>query len=187
MPGTLTNYEQETIINFNKAEDIVTEANHQPDGFFCHACLIDKPASEASPDPRYCQWCYDFLLKETEMLPKNKRPRWIPKPQQTPQEHQNRDKKPYPIPQGVVLNMSTLDSEKSEVDIIQPPTPSRTIMRIPTKRGRKKLTLPVETILELSKQGLGSKAIATSLRKQGITVSYKTIQRVLSGERKISS
>ncbi len=49
-------------------------------GFFCLACAVGKPADDQSPDPRYCQGCYDFLLKEAEMLPSNKRPKWIPKP-----------------------------------------------------------------------------------------------------------
>ena len=30
-------------------------------GFFCQTCLVGKPASEQSPDKRYCQGCYDFL------------------------------------------------------------------------------------------------------------------------------
>lgn len=33
-------------------------------GFFCSGCLVGKPQSEASPDPRYCQVCYQFLLKD---------------------------------------------------------------------------------------------------------------------------
>ena len=33
-------------------------------GFWCEACLIGKPGSDTSPDPRYCQDCYGFLLKE---------------------------------------------------------------------------------------------------------------------------
>lgn len=38
------------------------------DLFFCNACLEDKNRKELSPDLRYCQWCYDFLLKEAETL-----------------------------------------------------------------------------------------------------------------------
>ena len=30
-------------------------------GFFCSACLMGKAQSGASPDPRYCQVCYQFL------------------------------------------------------------------------------------------------------------------------------
>jgi hypothetical protein len=35
----------------------------------------------------------------------------------------------------------------------------------------------------MHEEGLEAKAIATQLKKQGIDVSYKTIQRVLSGRR----
>lgn len=50
-------------------------------GFFCKACLVGKPAGEKSPNPRYCQDCYDFLLKEAELLPpKTKKPIWEPVP-----------------------------------------------------------------------------------------------------------
>ncbi len=65
-------------------------------GFFCHACLASKPATEASPDPRYCQVCYDFLTKEAEMLPENKHPKWIPKPQRALKACE----KQYPIHTG---------------------------------------------------------------------------------------
>lgn len=46
---------------------------------FCRACLEDRPAAKAGPDPRYCQFCYDFLIAEAKNLPAGKRPRWIPK------------------------------------------------------------------------------------------------------------
>ena len=48
-------------------------------GFFCEACVVGKPVVEQSPDPRYCQGCYDFLKAEAEMLPATKRPAWRPK------------------------------------------------------------------------------------------------------------
>lgn len=32
--------------------------------FFCMACLEDRQPVESSPDPRYCQGCYDFLTGE---------------------------------------------------------------------------------------------------------------------------
>ena len=47
-------------------------------GFWCHACLVGKLASEQSPDPRYCQGCYEFLLKEAELLGRVKKPSWAP-------------------------------------------------------------------------------------------------------------
>ena len=77
--------------------------------------------------------------------------------------------------------MSTLESGKITVDKINPSSARVNI----AKRGRKRQRLPRGIILELHKDGLGSKAIATQLKtKQGIVISYKTIQRVLSGERR---
>ena len=48
-------------------------------GFFCQSCLEGKRLADISLDPRYCQFCYDFLRKEAEMLSPGKRPSWIPK------------------------------------------------------------------------------------------------------------
>ena len=51
-------------------------------GFFCQACVVGKPLDDISPDPRYCQDCYDVLMFEASLLPKrgiNKRPEWIPR------------------------------------------------------------------------------------------------------------
>ena len=143
------------------------------DGFFCQTCLVGKPHSEQSPDPRYCQGCYDFLLKEAEMLPRNKRPAWIPKRKTAP-------KKQYQVSQVGGRNMSTLESKKVEVDIIPPSVSSVKA----SKRGPKHRRLPEALIKQLAGKGMGSKAIATRLSSEhGITVSYKTIQRLLAGER----
>ncbi len=145
------------------------------DLFFCYTCLEDKDRKELSPDPRYCQGCYDFLLKEAEMLPGGKRPAWIPK------EGKIGHQKSIQVSGDVVLNMSTLGDEKSTVDIIHPSVAKVTR----EKRGPKQKALPQELIKQLHRDGIGSKAIATHLKKEmGIGVSYKTIQRVLSGERK---
>lgn len=48
--------------------------------------------------------------------------------------------------------------------------------------GRPRLRLPQNKIKGLYKQGLGSKAIATRLKREGYKVSYKTVQRLLSRE-----
>ena len=71
--------------------------------------------------------------------------------------------------------MSTLNSPSVTVDNFRP-------------RGRpktyKKDILPDNKIKYLHEEGMGAKAIATWLkREEGIDVSYKTVQRVLSGER----
>jgi len=46
-------------------------------------------------------------------------------------------------------------------------------------RWPKKKPLPIEQITQLASEGLRSKAIASRLKKNGVIVSYKTIQRVL--------
>ncbi len=78
-------------------------------------------------------------------------------------------------PEKQKTKMSTLNSPSLTVDNFRP-------------RGRpktyKKFPLPDHKIKQLHKEGMGAKAIATQLkREQGIDVSYKTIQRVLSGQR----
>lgn len=141
-------------------------------GFFCQACLVGKPQTESSPDRRYCQGCYDFLLKEATMLQgaKRKPPGWVPKKPEAAQ-----------VPQDMRIIMSTLKSIKSEVDTIPLSSPRAKA----AKRGPKPHRLPEELIKQLAGKGMGSKAIATKLKlDHGINVSYKTIQRVLTGERK---
>jgi len=147
-------------------------------GFFCHACVMDKAVTEASPDPRYCQGCYDFLLKEAEILSPGKHPKWVPRAQSKKDSTgKNRGQKVIQVSQDVVLNMSTVNGKKSEVDIIQSPVGKVTR----GKTGPKKKVLPVELITQWAGAGMGSKAIASKLNNEhGIEVSYKTIQRLLS-------
>lgn len=49
--------------------------------------------------------------------------------------------------------------------------------------GRKCLALPIDLIAALNDQGFGAKAIANRLKDRDIFVSYKTIQRQLTGQR----
>jgi hypothetical protein len=51
-------------------------------GFWCKACCVGRPAAERSPDERYCQGCYEYLLAEADILIESgskRRPAWIPK------------------------------------------------------------------------------------------------------------
>jgi len=42
--------------------DIVRDIKTTEDGgFFCEGCLVGKDRAVVSPDPRYCQDCYDVL------------------------------------------------------------------------------------------------------------------------------
>ncbi len=140
-------------------------------GFFCQACLVGKPADEQSPDPRYCQWCYDFLRKEAALLSTSP-PAWVPKdPPDAP--HKPSDALPAvdiiikvsPCPDGI---MSTVESQKKELE----------------KRGPKHRAIPHELVKQWASGGMGSKAITSRLKNElDITVSYKTVQRILSGQR----
>ena len=182
---TLSGYEKETISK-PLEQPAFADSKHdngivEVSGFFCHACLAGKPAPEASLDPRYCQGCYDFLLKEAEMLPGNKHPKWVPRTQSKKDSTGKIGRqKPIQVSGDMVLNMSTVNGKKSEVDIFQPPGGKATR----EKRGPKKRALPHELIKQWAGEGMGSKAIASKLNNElGITVSYKTIQRTLAGKR----
>ena len=134
---------------------------------FCQACITGKWENEMSPiDPRYCFGCYDFLVEEAG-IDTSRKGKWQPR-------------KLADVPQGVRNLMSTLKSKKSVVDIKEALPPSEPVIKV--RRRRK--DLPLDLIRELAGNGMGSKAIATTLKSDSnIIVTYKTIQRVLSGER----
>lgn len=161
---------------FNIKRDVeITNAG----GFFCEACLVGKPVEEQSYDPRYCRGCYSFLLNEGELLPLGKRPAWMPKPQKACQ----RGEKSIQGAEGHIPIMSPIKAPEIEVDIIQPQVAK--VAR--GKRGPKQKSLPLDLIKQWSGEGIGSKAITSRLNNElGITVSYKTIQRILSGKRNVS-
>jgi hypothetical protein len=148
--------------------------------FFCQACLVDKEHSEMSHiDSRYCQGCYDFLLKEAERLSDGRRPAWIPVPSADAVSPKLESEKQWGILGDGAKIMSTLISDKSKVDTMQ----AQDSKLIHEKRGPKHRKLPKEFIIQLHGERLGSNAIATLLRTdRGTTVSYKTVQRILSGE-----
>jgi hypothetical protein len=142
-------------------------------GFWCHACLVSYPAIEQSPDPRYCHGCYQFLLTEAELDKSRRGGEWKPvRPQ----------KSTVQVSQVVRRNMSPMAVKKSEVDIIHPADALRKLR----KRGPKPKDLPEKLITQWANNGMGSKAIAARLKDEGIEVSYKTIQRLLSGKRQLA-
>jgi len=51
--------------------------------FWCKTHLEELSIEKRSPDSRYCQDCYDFLLREAELLSKGK-PDWMPDPAKYP-------------------------------------------------------------------------------------------------------
>lgn len=52
-----------------------------------------------------------------------------------------------------------------------------------TADGRPKSALPAEEIEQLGKRSLGAKAIAGQLKAEGYSVSFRTVHRILTGER----
>lgn len=144
-------------------------------GFWCHTCLVSHPETEQSPDPRYCQECCEFLLKEAEMLPpKSGRPQWIPKAGEV-------SKKAADVSGYAPQITATVKGKKSKVAIIPPAVGARpTIKRGPKHRA----DLPVEQIMQWAGEGMGSKKITAKLKAEyDITVSFRTIARILSGQR----
>ena len=75
--------------------------------------------------------------------------------------------------------MSTSENKKYKVDII-PPSVKKSVV---SRRGPKHRDLPEDLIRQLASECMGSRDIATRLREYGVSVSYKTIQRVLAGAR----
>ena len=145
-------------------------------GFFCEACLMGRSAGEQSPDPRYCRSCYEFLCKEVGMDTRKRGVDWHPRAKRTLITA-------APVPEDLRRIMSTVGDQNFEVCISRPGVGQ--IM--PGKRGPKHRHLPEAKIKELALEGLGAKAIASKLHSDGIEVSYKTVQRILSGERKQTS
>lgn len=143
-------------------------------GFFCHACLVDVDNHLMSPDPRYCQQCYEILKQEAEKLPpKSRKPDWIPRVAQDAPAHPD-----------APLIMSIAGNGNFSMDIIKPTDASRPV----GKRGPKCKPLPQELILQWTAEGMGSRAISSKLRNElGINVCYKTVQRALLGERRNSN
>ena len=137
---------------------------------------MGRSASEQSPDPRYCRSCYEFLRKEVGMDTRKRGVGWHPRAKRTPITA-------APVPEDLRGIMSTAGDHKFEVDISR----SRLSQTMQSKRGPKHKHLPEARIRELAFEGLGAKAIASKLHTDGIEISYKTVQRILSGERNQTS
>ncbi|MFC2047313.1 hypothetical protein ACFLTK_03465 [Chloroflexota bacterium] len=144
--------------------------------FFCQACLVGKAKEEMSKrDPRYCQKCQSIIEYEYSLLSdKGHSKRYKPVKPETKSEAIEVPSVDIDTGEGK-MKMSTLNEKTVTVDKFKP-------------RGRpstyKKRELPEGLIKRLHRKGIGSKTIATVLKKEhGVDVSYKTIQRVLSGNR----
>jgi len=149
--------------------------------FYCEGCLIARPKDKQSPDPRYCQDCHDFLAGEAAMIGPGRGGSWIPR---TPKS-QHPQTPPPTIPRNRTRRVVVRDiiAKKPRPISEEGPEEREVIMSHP-KRGPKHQKLPEGLIRQLAAEELSSRVIAERLqREHGITVSYKTIQRVLSGKR----
>lgn len=149
---------------------------------FCQACLVGKKPSEMSQrDIRYCLECQPIIEYEYNLLAD--RSQWKQYKPVAPKAHLGATK-PLDVEMDThkeILIMSTSNENLAKGDIIQ--AAERQEIK---KRGPKHKVLPVDLIKQLHAEGdgLGAKAIASKLKaEQGIEVSYKTIQRVLSSQR----
>jgi hypothetical protein len=116
------------------------------------ACLVGRTADEQSPDPRYCQGCYDFLLQEIEINPKGS---WKPKkPGELTESHSEGSDKPY-NEQETATNPVI-----EEIDMVGD---------------------VIVKIQELATRGKSTRQIAAMLQDRGLKLSHMTIARRLQG------
>lgn len=155
----------------------ITRDNHKSP-FFCQACLVGKLLSERSEkDIRYCNECQPVIEYEYSLL--------------SDRSHSKRYKPIKPETSFEASEAAHVDMDTGE-EKTKMSTSNENIVTVDNfvPRGRpktyKKRELPEELIKQLhnNDEGLGSKAIASKLKaEQGIDVSYKTIQRILAGQR----
>ena len=141
----------------------------KPGMFWCYTHLQDLPLEKQSSDPRDCQQCFELLVHETADMKSSEnhhKPWWIPK---------GTNEKNVQIAEQLTPNMSTLNGKKTAVGKLDPPVPIRPIVH----PGPKNKELPMDLIKQLVSESQGSKMIAKRLTSDGISVSYKTIQRLL--------
>jgi len=137
-------------------------------GFMCNGCLIGKPLSQQSPkDARYCVDCQPIIEYEYALSA----------------EHSGR-KSRYEERAARELDVckeKTILSRTNPQNIYECQKEARPPL-LPS-RGRPRKDIPFGLIHKLAKEGLSLREIAKELKGQEIEVSYRTISRVLSGER----
>ena len=154
-------------VYYRNLADLENLISSKPEMFWCYTHLQDLPLSEQSSDPRYCRRCHVILTGEYREMVSARGKRtlwWAPAMGKT-------SKLPPQVREQGALIMSTLNDKITGVDKInQAPRDGR---------GRKLRSLPIERIEQLAFDGLGTKAITTRLKSEGISVSYKTVARRL--------
>ena len=134
--------------------------------FFCLGCLEDKPVSQQSPDPRYCQGCCDFLVKEAEMNP-GQSGDWKPK---LGKEDKSEDSR-----------QEILSPTNAFVEPMPACPKSQEGTSLPI--GRPRAEIPIDQALKLHAEGESIRTIVENLKAGGLKASRMTVQRILAGKR----
>jgi len=142
-----------------KRDNAIIEAG----GFWCSACLSGKPVGEQSPDQRYCQGCYDFLLNEAE-LEGRRAGDWRP----------TKGKRVSEPSASIVLAIgNSVSSGNAGCDTVA----------YEGLYGTQGVTdLVTDRLRLLASQGMSCRAIERELLKDNVTISYRTIARRLKGQ-----
>jgi len=168
-PAIQTNGRNLSVGQFQDLRDTSNLIKSKPGMFWCYTHLADLPLEKQSPDPRYCQECFELFLHEVDDMKSsgNHHKSWW--------MLRSTREKTVQVVEQLALNMSTVNSQKTTVDKLYLSVPVRLIVH----PGPKKKELPMDLITQLVSEGQGSKIIAKRLTSDGISVSYKTIQRLL--------
>lgn len=136
--------------------------------FWCETHLCALPVANKSPDPRYCQDCFDVLTEEAKMLENRhtkRLPTWVPVSWPVSPVQQGREP---------VTDSTDAASDVGE-DVTAPSTPE------PARDNGK---TPLDAaISDMAAAGLSTRAISEQLAMHGIAVSHMTIARHLRAGR----
>ncbi len=146
--------------NIKKDIELINAGTH----FWCKACQVARPLSEKSPDPRYCQGCYELLLKETELEGGRRAGEWRPK-------------KGKRLADSCTGSILTIDNSASSNN-----AGCDTVAHEVLHGAQGVTDLVTDRIKVLVGRGMSCRAIEKELLKDNITVSYRTIARRLKGQ-----
>ena len=173
--------------------------------------MTARPVNEGSPDLRYCQSCYDFLMVEAQIkgLTGIIKPSWVPR--KTPIKSRSRKNRSVNADINRLLKKAGGNGKRKNGVVT--PSPDRhhsdTLrMEEPVQKlkegkdtnkkiskakkevvfahpgGRPKIEIPEKLIKQLAKIHSGHRRIARILREEhGYKVSDRTVANILNGQR----